>query len=141
MSVKHPSYKQNDDKKVIYLDREKATKKELEDVKFLASLGYVVKLTSFKDDKKTVKGDKKPLEWFKEHLEGADLDEFLTILNDKNGTKYDIKKKREVKTGGFFNARKYIYNKHPELKDIKLTKDEEKRYLALKEANKAKKAK
>lgn len=137
MASKHPSYKQNDDKKVIYLDREKATQKELEDVKFLSSIGYTVKLTTFKEDKKTVKGDKKPLEWFKDHLEGEDLEAFLSILNDKEGTKYDTKKKREIKTGGFFNARKYIYAKYPELKDVKLTKDEEKKYSELKKSKKA----
>lgn len=117
------NYRINEDRKTIYLDRTKATKEELEDVKYLSGLGYSVKLSKFKEPTKKVKGDKKPLQWFKENLTGKDLELFEKVLKDKS-TSFDEKKQKDVKNGGFFNAKKAIYAIKPELQSIELTEEE-----------------
>lgn len=137
------SYRINQKKKIIYVDRTRTNAKDDLDIDYYVNRGYELKLTSFKDRKSTVKGDKKPVLWFLDTLKGEELEEFKRILNDKS-KRFNEKKNKEVKAGGFLNAKKAIYDKHPDLKEIELSEEELKSYeeRAKKEREKrAKKAK
>lgn len=112
-------YKIDDEKGIIYIDFERASKKEQDKVAFIAKTnGYKVKEKTINrkpKDKATVGSQKK---WFESVLKGEELKAFKENC-DRNKTHKN--KKGETVKNSYLYAVSEVYKAHPEYKDADKT--------------------